>query len=87
MQRLEPIFILSADIRSQLPEDSKRFESLDAEWKDLMLDTSSNPNVVSACCKEGVMDSLKNIYSKIELCERSLNGNIFQALRSYFQPC
>ena len=34
--RLEPIFLQSDDIRSQLPDDSKRFELLDATWKELM---------------------------------------------------
>lgn len=29
-----PIFMQSDDIRSQLPEDSKRFEMLDNSWKD-----------------------------------------------------
>ncbi|EER04205.1 conserved hypothetical protein, partial [Perkinsus marinus ATCC 50983] len=51
--RLEPIFMLSDDIRSQLPEDSKRFEALDAEWKDLMLDASQLSNAVEICCAEG----------------------------------
>jgi len=33
---LEPIFIGSADIRVQLPEDSKRFDAIDSSWKELM---------------------------------------------------
>ena len=36
--RLEPIFLASEDIRAQLPEDTKRFEKVDAEWKALMAD-------------------------------------------------
>ena len=36
--RLEPIFMQSDDIRSQLPEDSKRFEALDNAWKELMME-------------------------------------------------
>ena len=31
-----PIFMQSDDIRSQLPEDSKRFEMLDNSWKDMV---------------------------------------------------
>ena len=34
--RLEPIFMLSDDIRSQLPDESKRFETLDAEFKAML---------------------------------------------------
>jgi dynein heavy chain len=35
---LESIFLASADIRSQLPEDTKRFEGIDSEFKELMKD-------------------------------------------------
>lgn len=33
---LESIFLASADIRSQLPDDTKRFEQIDSEFKTLM---------------------------------------------------
>merc|ERR1711871_643433 len=33
---LESIFMASADIRSQLPDDTKRFEGIDSEFKELM---------------------------------------------------
>jgi dynein heavy chain len=33
---LEAIFLGSMDIRSQLPDDTKRFESIDAEFKDML---------------------------------------------------
>lgn len=35
---LESIFLASADIRSQLPDDTKRFEGIDSEFKELMKD-------------------------------------------------
>ncbi|KAK9843805.1 hypothetical protein WJX81_007069 [Elliptochloris bilobata] len=35
-QALESIFVGSADIRVQLPEDSKRFDSVNADFQDLM---------------------------------------------------
>ena len=35
-QALESIFIGSADIRVQLPEDSKRFDAINADFQDLM---------------------------------------------------
>ena len=46
--RLEPIFMASDDIRAQLPEDTKRFEKIDAEWKALMGDASEDAAVVAA---------------------------------------
>lgn len=35
-QRLEPIFLQSEDIRQQLPDDTKRFEKIDVDWKEMM---------------------------------------------------
>jgi dynein heavy chain len=42
---LESIFLASADIRSQLPDDTKRFEGLDGEFKELMKEAVNEPNV------------------------------------------
>lgn len=41
---LENIFIGSEDIRVQLPEDSKRFDGIDAAYKKLMKDAEVIPN-------------------------------------------
>ena len=48
---LESIFLASADIRSQLPDDTKRFEGIDAEFKELMKEAITEPNVVAACAR------------------------------------
>lgn len=60
---LESIFLASADIRSQLPEDTKRFEGLDSEFKELMKDAVNEPNVINVTSVEGrlVSDSEHNI--------------------------
>ena len=50
---LETIFLGSADIRAQLPEDTKRFEGIDSQFKDLCKSTEGVPNVIDACCQEG----------------------------------
>lgn len=44
--RLEPIFLASEDIRQQLPDDTKRFEKIDNEWKDMMREAAEEPGVV-----------------------------------------
>ncbi len=43
----------SQDIRAQLPDDSKRFESLDVEFKDMMKSAESTPMVIESCDDEG----------------------------------
>jgi dynein heavy chain len=56
---LESIFLASADIRAQLPDDTKRFEGIDQEFKELMKAAVETPNVVVSCNVEGREDKLK----------------------------
>jgi dynein heavy chain len=70
---LESIFLGSADIRAQLPDDTKRFEGIDQEFKDLMKDAVETPNVVEACNKDGREEALKGMSKNLELCQKSLN--------------
>ena len=76
--RLEPIFMASDDIRAQLPEDTKRFEKIDAEWKALMGDASEDAAVVAATNCEGRDKILEEFISEIDLCEKALNEYLEQ---------
>ncbi|XP_025202252.1 dynein beta chain, ciliary-like, partial [Melanaphis sacchari] len=69
---LEAIFIGSGDIRIQLPEDTKRFESLDKEFKSLLVDIRANPNVVKGTSKPGLYNKLVNIQNELFKCEKVL---------------
>uniref|UniRef100_A0AAR2IP24 Dynein heavy chain 9, axonemal n=1 Tax=Pygocentrus nattereri TaxID=42514 RepID=A0AAR2IP24_PYGNA len=69
---LESIFIGSEDIRSQLPEDSKRFEGIDTDFKELAHDAHKTPNVVEATNKPGLYSRLEDIQSRLALCEKAL---------------
>merc|ERR1719199_1745101 len=70
---LESIFLASADIRAQLPDDTKRFEGIDSEFKDLMKEAVTVPSVVQVCTAEGRGDLLKDMTSRLELCQKALN--------------
>ena len=70
---LESIFLGSADIRAQLPDDTKRFESVDAEFKELMRDVQGRPGVVAACTLDGREQALTNMHKELEKCEKALN--------------
>lgn len=70
--RLFPIFLQSEDIRGQLPDDTKRFEKVDIEWKDMMRDAVENPQVIEACLAEGRHEQLLGFYADIEACEKAL---------------
>ncbi|KAF7661538.1 hypothetical protein LDENG_00259550 [Lucifuga dentata] len=69
---LESIFIGSEDIRSQLPEDSKRFEGIDGDFKELANAMNKTPNVVEATNKPGLYEKLEDIQSRLSLCEKAL---------------
>ncbi|KAJ3128700.1 hypothetical protein HK098_003691 [Nowakowskiella sp. JEL0407] len=69
---LENIFLGSEDIRAQLPEDSRRFDKIDADYKELMKDASKTPNCVEACTKEGLYEKLEFLQGQLALCEKSL---------------
>jgi dynein heavy chain len=76
--RLEPIFLASEDIRAQLPEDTKCFEKVDAEWKGLMGDASEDCAVVAATNAEGRDKILEEFIAEIDKCEKALNEYLEQ---------
>lgn len=76
--RLEPIFLASDDIRAQLPEDTKRFEKVDLDWKALMAEASDDPGVVNCTNAEGREALLKEFLNEIEMCEKALNEYLEQ---------
>uniref|UniRef100_A0A8C4MCH5 Dynein axonemal heavy chain 9 n=1 Tax=Equus asinus asinus TaxID=83772 RepID=A0A8C4MCH5_EQUAS len=69
---LESIFIGSEDIRAQLPQDSKRFEGIDLDFKELTYNAQKTPNVVEATNKPGLYEKLEDIQSRLYLCEKAL---------------
>ncbi|TRY82989.1 hypothetical protein DNTS_022847 [Danionella cerebrum] len=69
---LESIFIGSDDIRSQLPEDSKRFEGIDTDFKELMYEAKKVPNVVEVTNKPMLYNKLEDIQNRLALCEKAL---------------
>ena len=70
---LESIFLASADIRSQLPEDTKRFEGIDSEFKELMKEVVTESNCINACSVDGRLEVFKGMRERLELCQKSLN--------------
>ena len=69
---LESIFVGSADIRVQLPEDSKRFDAVNAEYKDLMRGAPDVTNAVEAAGVEGRAERLEAMLAQLEACEKAL---------------
>lgn len=70
---LESIFLSSPDIRNQLPDDTRTFESIDTNFKDLMKNAVMEPNVVLACEVPNRLEALKEMTVMLERCQKSLN--------------
>ncbi|CUG51588.1 dynein heavy chain, putative [Bodo saltans] len=56
---LFPIFVRSADIREQLPEDAKKFEGADYYFRKLMGAASKRSLVTEILCTSAIMDDLQ----------------------------
>ncbi|XP_037911922.1 dynein beta chain, ciliary-like [Hermetia illucens] len=70
---LESIFIGSGDIRSQLPEDSKRFDMIDREFRALLSQMMADRNVIRSTNKHGLIEKLEFLGNQLILCEKALN--------------
>ncbi|KAH8062602.1 dynein light chain binding protein [Aureococcus anophagefferens] len=70
---LEAIFLASHDIRAQLPDDTKRFEGIDLEFKELMRDIAARKGVVACCSAEGREISLNTMNKELEICQKALS--------------
>mmetsp|Transcript_25005 Transcript_25005/g.85566 ORF Transcript_25005/g.85566 Transcript_25005/m.85566 type:complete len:4525 (+) Transcript_25005:136-13710(+) len=69
---LESVFVGSADIKVQLPEDTKRFEGINADFQDLMKAAPEELNCVQACIIDGRLERLENMGALLEQCEKAL---------------
>ncbi|KAL9894878.1 dynein beta chain, ciliary [Glossina fuscipes] len=72
---LESIFIGSEDIRAQLPEDSRRFDTIDREFKSMLTQMNADRNVVRSTNKPGskLYENLEHLLHLLLLCEKALN--------------
>ncbi|CAG2194980.1 unnamed protein product [Mytilus edulis] len=69
---LESIFIGSEDIRNQLPEDSKRFDGIDSDFKELVSEVEKTKNVVDATNQPNLFERLEALQGQLTLCEKAL---------------
>lgn len=73
---LESIFA-SDDIRMQLPDEAKKFNKTDNNYKKIMEAAFKNPNVIQCCVRaEGGnrLSELKNISAELDKCQKSLTN-------------
>ncbi|XP_056152705.1 dynein axonemal heavy chain 17-like [Lampris incognitus] len=71
---LESIFTDSEDIHSQLPEASKCFDDIDKDFKGIMTEALKITNVVELTNKKGLLEKLKSLEARLDMCENALAG-------------
>ncbi|KAL3856163.1 hypothetical protein ACJMK2_010948 [Sinanodonta woodiana] len=69
---LEGIFI-GGDIRSQLPEEAKKFDQIDKTFKKIMTETHKVPIIKIACHAQNRLSELDSLSVGLEKCQKSLN--------------
>ena len=71
-QYLEGIFVGNEDIKSQLPDEVRRFAGIDKAFKTLMNQVNASPNVVTACCSDGRQELLEELGERLDECQKNL---------------
>ena len=74
---LEPIFS-SEDIMAQMPEEGRRFRTVDGTWKKCMKCTAEDPLVLNATGQPGLLENLKKSLELLELIQK---GRVQKILR------
>lgn len=70
---LSPIFE-SPDIMRQLPQESKKFRTVEHGWKSMMARTRSVLRVLECCGEEGAYQRARDGNRNLELIQRQLTG-------------
>jgi len=70
---LESIFLGSEDIREQLPEDAKRFDQIDSEFREQMTDAVTATSPIDVCTAQGREEAFNKCLANLELCQKSLS--------------
>ena len=70
---LQPIFD-SADIMKQLPGETKKFKSVDQNWKNSIGMAKIVQNVIKVCQQENLLERLQESYTNLEIVQKELNN-------------
>jgi len=79
---LQPIFD-SPDIMKQLPQETKRFKSVDSTWRQQINLAKASPGILTVCCKEGLKEKFQEANKNLEIVQKGL-ADYLEKKRSVF---
>ncbi|CAF4055950.1 unnamed protein product, partial [Adineta steineri] len=79
---LEPIFG-SEDIVNQMPEEGRKFATVDNHWKEIMINAVQDAHVLAATDQPGMLEKLREGFRLLEEIQRGLN-NYLEKKRLFF---
>nr|AML30859.1 axonemal inner arm dynein heavy chain 3 [Marsilea vestita] len=68
---LEPIFS-SSDIQTQLPIESKRFNTINVVWRKVLNQAHLTPNILTMCSSKKLLDQLRESNKMIDMVQKGL---------------
>jgi len=79
---LQPIFD-SPDIMKQLPQETKRFKSVDSTWRQQINIAKAGPAILGVCGKEGLKEKFQEANKNLEIVQKGL-AEYLEKKRSVF---
>ena len=79
---LQPIFD-SPDIMKQLPQETKRFKSVDSTWRQQINVAKASPAILHVCGKEGLKEKFQEANKNLEIVQKGL-ADYLEKKRSVF---
>ena len=67
----------------QLPQESKRFKSVDQTWRHILNQTKQAPNILLTCSKEGLKEKFQEANKNLEIVQKGLSDYL-EKKRSVF---
>lgn len=79
---LQPIFD-SPDIMKQLPQETKRFKSVDSTWRQQINLAKTSPGILAVCSKDGLKEKFQEANKNLEIVQKGL-ADYLEKKRSVF---